>query len=151
MGGHGSGGHPAPLKVRQFRRDRAITRREAQPTGDLKEPPAHFDAEMRDTWRYAIESAPAGLLKRLDLSVLEIWCTAYVLHRRALAEIAKSGTVQVTSKGYQVQSPHVAILNRQQQILLKCCDHLGFSPASRSRVAVDSADTCGDWADVATG
>src|SRR5262245_20159876 len=150
MGGHGSGGHPMPTALKVLRGKGKVNRREPQPVGDLREPPAHFDAEMRDAWSYAIEHAPPGLLKRLDSSVLETWVTAHVLYRRALAAINQHGMTATTPSGYEVQSAHVAILNKQAMILLKTIDHLGFSPASRSRV-VDAADNCGDWAEVATG
>src|SRR5262245_29684961 len=141
MGGHGSGRNPMPQAVKLLRRDRKLTKREPVPVGALGEPPAHFDAETRAVWRAAIAHAPPGLLKQVDASVLEMWCAAHVLHRRALAEVLKADG----------KSPWMAVLNQQAQILLKTIDHLGFSPASRSRVAVDPGDGCGDWADVATG
>src|SRR3712207_5118694 len=52
-------------------------KREPQPVGDLTDPPPHLTRDQAEHWRYAIEHAPAGLLKRLDGSTLAVWCIAY--------------------------------------------------------------------------
>ena len=126
---------PSHLKIiRNSRSKKKPSVYEPQPTGDLKEPPAHFDAELLDVWQYAIQNAPRGLLKRIDSSVLETWCTAHVLHRQALAEVRKVGLlVKAPNTGLPIQSPFLPIVNKQALIMLRAVDHLGFSPASRTR------------------
>jgi phage terminase small subunit len=40
--------------------------------------------------------------------------------------------------GYPVQSPYIAIANRQAEIMLRIASEFGFTPASRSRIATPS-------------
>ena len=60
---------------------------EPQPAGDLVDPPEYMADGAKQAWRYAIESAPEHLLRRLDMSVLEVWSCAADLYRKALALI----------------------------------------------------------------
>jgi hypothetical protein len=45
-----------------------------------------------------------------------------------------------------LQSPYLAILNKQAQIMLKAAAELGFSPSSRSRVQVTADPKDGPFA-----
>lgn len=133
---------------------RKLNDREPKPVGDLKDPPAHFDDELREIWSYAIQHAPAGLLKMIDSSVLETWCTAHALHRRAVAEVRKFGILmKAPNTQLPIQSPWVPIVNKQAFIMLRAVDHLGFSPASRSRIVTGEGPVSGmgGWDEVATG
>ncbi len=38
--------------------------------------------------------------------------------------------------GYPIQSPYVATTNRQAEIMMRIASEFGFTPASRSRIAV---------------
>jgi phage terminase small subunit len=38
--------------------------------------------------------------------------------------------------GYPIQSPYVAIANRQVEIMMRIAAEFGFTPASRSRIAL---------------
>lgn len=88
-------------------------------------------------WCYAIEHAPAGLLKKLDRTVLMIWVVAEDLHRQAAEKLAKFGLLtQAPNSGMPMQSPFLPILNKQAQIMLKAAEQLGFTPASRSRISI---------------
>jgi phage terminase small subunit len=40
--------------------------------------------------------------------------------------------------GYPVQSPYIAIANRQAEIMLRIAPEFGVTPASRSRIAAPS-------------
>jgi len=51
-----------------------------------------------------------------------------------------------------MQSPYLAIANKQAQIMTKAATEMGFTPASRSRVSLpmETADDAFDpWADIA--
>lgn len=37
--------------------------------------------------------------------------------------------------GYPIQSPYVAIANRQTELMLRISSEFGFTPASRGRIA----------------
>ncbi len=150
------GPRPTPTHLKILRGNpghRKLNLNEPKPHGDLKDAPEHFDPELREVWNYAIENAPAGLLKRIDSSVLETWCAAHVLHRRAVAEVRKFGVlVKAPKTGVPVQSPYLPVANKQALIMLKAIDHLGFSPASRTRIMTgEGTKAFGDWEDIATG
>lgn len=133
---------------------RPLNLREPRPQGNLKEAPPHYEADFLDTWNYAIEHSPAGLLKKIDSSALQMWCSAMVIHKWALGELRKSGLlVKAPNTGLPIQSPYLPIVNRQALLVLRAIDHLGFSPAARVRLVSGEpvANDHGDWGDIAAG
>lgn len=150
------GRKPLPTKVKELKgtlQKCRINEREPKPTGDLSEPPEYMSEGAKVAWRYALECAPPQLLKRLDMSVLEVWACAADLYRKAQAGLAKTGLlVKAPITGVPMQSPYLAIANKQAQIMTKAATEMGFTPASRSRVVMP-LDTDHDdrdpWADVA--
>jgi hypothetical protein len=61
------------------------------------------------------------------------------LHREAAEKIARYGLLTKSpNAGLPLQSPYLAILNKQAQITLKAAAELGFSPSSRSWVQLES-------------
>jgi P27 family predicted phage terminase small subunit len=151
------GRNPTPTHLKLLRGNpghRPINKQEPKPVGDLKDAPAYFDDELRQVWEYAIAHAPPGLLKKIDSSVLETWCMAHVLHRRAVAEVRKFGMlVKPPNSQVPVQSPYLPIVNKQAFIMLRAIDHLGFSPASRTRIMTGDlpVGNMGGWDEIATG
>ena len=142
---------PTSLKVVEgtFRKDRANPH-EPKPSGDLSEAPEHFTQEQKAVWDYAIANSPLGLLKKLDLSVLEAWVTACVFHREASKKVSTAGQVIKTPAGYPVMNPYMANMNKQAQIMLKAAAEMGFTPASRSRIVVAEVTLADDpWARLA--
>ena len=125
---------------------RPLNKREPQPKGELYAAPEWMSDSQREGWAYAITNAPRGLLKLLDRSVLAIWVVAEDLHREAAEKVAQYGLLTKSpNAGLPLQSPYLAILNKQAQIMLKAGAELGFSPSSRSRVQVE-ADRSGPFA-----
>ena len=125
---------------------------EPQPPGDLVEPPEYMSEGAKNAWRYAIESAPQYLLRRLDMSVLEVWACAADLYRKAQAGLTKTGLlIKAPNTGVPMQSPYLAIANKQAQIMTKAATEMGFTPASRSRITLptDVADDLDPWSDIA--
>ena len=116
------------------------------------DPPEYMADGPRQAWRYAIERAPEHLLRRRDMSVLEVWSCAADLYRKAQIGIIKTGLlIKAPNTGVPMQSPYLAIANKQAQIMTKAATEMGFTPASRSRITLP-ADTAGDadpWADIA--
>jgi P27 family predicted phage terminase small subunit len=137
---------------------RPLNKDEPQPVGDLFAPPAHLTESQRDAWRYAIDHAPKGLLRKLDRGLLEVWVTAEDLHRQATQEIndhgmfettggseetktSKDGTVTTTvKKGVRIQSPALQVKNRQAEIMMRIASELGFTPTSRSRITLGGGE-----------
>lgn len=143
------GRKPKPLHLRLVegnRGRRPVNQREPKPAGDLAGAPGWFTDEQRAVWRYAIDHAPAGLLKHLDGHTLAIWCIAAEMHQRAVvsqATIDAAGGLPLLSRspeGYTIQSPYLPIINKQAAIMLKAAAELGFTPSSRSRITVQPDD-----------
>ena len=124
---------------------RPLNRKEPRPAGDLLCAPVWMSDAQVKIWDEAIVSAPRGLLKLLDASILGIWVVAKDLHQLANAEIGRSGPMTVTPKtGDVIQSPYVAVLNRQALIMMRAAAEMGFTPSARARVSVDKADEGSD-------
>ena len=106
---------------------------------DPTECPAHFNADQRDAWEYAVRHSPPGMLKRIDSMVLEAWVVSHCLHRRATEEMGRSELLTRTPNDCPVQNPLIAIVNRQALIMSKLASDLGFTPVSRPRILVSGA------------
>lgn len=122
---------------------RPLNKREPKPRGNLYDPPAWLTDEQRVGWEYAIESAPFGLLKRVDRSTLVAWVIAEDLHRQGAEKLNGGALLIKTPNGMPVQSPYLSIVNKQAQIMLKAAGEMGFTPASRSRVEVGEVEQDG--------
>lgn len=150
-----AGRKPLPTTVKKIKGTLQKCRtnlREPKPDGDLVEPPEYMSEGAKSAWRYALDCAPPHLLKRLDMSVLEVWANAADLYRKAQTMIGKSGLlVKAPNTGVPMQSPYLAIANKQAQIMTKAAIEMGFTPASRSRVILplEAMDEQDPWADIA--
>lgn len=117
---------------------RPLNDAEPIPVGDLVEPPEWLTDGQKEIWRGAIAAAPLGLLKILDGSVLVAWVIASSLHRDAAEKVAQYGAViKAPHSGIPMQSPYMAILNKQHSNMCRAAAELGFTPSSRSRVKVE--------------
>jgi P27 family predicted phage terminase small subunit len=134
------GRKPTPTHLKELHGNpgkRRLNKNEPRPDGELYAAPEWMSASQREGWAYAITCSPHGLLKCLDRSVLAIWVVAEDLHREAAEKIAQYGLLtRSPNAGLPLQSPYLAILNKQAQIMLKAGAELGFSPSSRTRVQV---------------
>ena len=151
-----AGRKPLPTTVKKIRGTLQKCRtnlNEPKPQGELVDPPDYMAEGAKSAWRYALQCAPPNLLKRLDMSVLEVWACAADLYRKAQSGINKTGLlVKAPNTGVPMQSPYLAIANKQAQIMTKAATEMGFTPASRSRVSLpmEAADEGMDpWADIA--
>src|SRR5260221_7158133 len=109
---------------------------EPQPEGDLFAPPAWMTPDQQTCWRYAIDHAPKGLLRKLDAALLTIWVVAEDMHRKASEQVQKYGMVVKSPRGLPVRSPFLRIIDDQAEIMMRAASELGFSPTSRSRITL---------------
>jgi len=131
---------------------RPLNRREPKPQGAVGEPPEYLSDGAKAAWRLAVECAPPGLLTPLDSSILLIWATAADLYHKAQEGLTKTGMlIKGPNNGMPIQSPYLAIANKQAQIMAKAATEMGFTPASRSRVTLpmETADNIDPWSDIA--
>ena len=84
------------------------------------------------------------------MSVLEVWSCAADLYRKAQVGLNTTGLLMKSpNMGVPMQSPYLAIANKQAQIMTKAAVEMGFTPASRSRITLPE-QAKGDldpWAD----
>jgi len=121
---------------------RALNEDEPMPEGDLHESPPELSARQVTIWKSAIENTPRGLLRHLDGSLLRTWVVACSRYEEAEAMLQKYGMViKSPEKGIPIQSPYMAILNRQALIMMKAGAELGFSPSARTRISSPSSQT----------
>ena len=118
-----------------------------EPVGDLpttaveREPaPLELSDSQREIWDYALTHAPPGLLKKIDRMQLLVWVIAADLHASAYRAQSKLGLlVRSPKQDLPMQSPYLAIINRQAFILMKAAAELGFTPVSRPRIFAAAA------------
>lgn len=141
------GRKPVPTALHKLRgtfdSSRHGKRRSGEPvaTGDIGAAPGWMDEGQRDAWQFAVKNAPAGILSRIDASVLTAWVIACEEHRRATVALrnwdACGGQEMLIAKkdGY-APSPYLTIVNKAALRMMKAASELGFTPASRPRLGV---------------
>jgi P27 family predicted phage terminase small subunit len=141
----GSAPGAGTLRKARHLRDRAG---EAIAEGGLDRPPAGLTAAQRGAWRYTLQNAPAGVLKKIDRGLLCVWTEAETRHRLA-TKLMGEELVVMTEAG-PVPSPYIAIIDKAGRTMLRAAAELGFSPSSRTRVRVEppakAADPADAWA-----
>ena len=106
--------------------------------------PKGIRPEVKKIWQRAIRSVPHSLLVGIDAEILYQWCLARCLLETAEEKFFASGMLVKTPNGMPVQSPYLAVINRQQQILLALAGELGFTPIARQRLGVDNGAPLAD-------
>jgi P27 family predicted phage terminase small subunit len=135
------GRKPTPTMLKRLHgvEPRRINRHEPIPPSDLPPCPKHFTAEQAELWEFALTNAPPGMVKSLDIGLLEAWCVAYSIHRAATTELSREGLLTVPGikdPDRRVAAPQIGIINRTAALLLRLSSELGFSPTARTRVQV---------------
>lgn len=112
---------------------------EPRPNVAIPECPVELGPVAHREWdRLVGELASLRLLTNLDRATLAAYCGAYALWAEATEAIQKYGTMVKSPSGYPIQSPYVAIANRQAEIMMRIAAEFGFTPASRSRISAPS-------------
>jgi P27 family predicted phage terminase small subunit len=118
---------------------RPLNPAEFNPEPAVPDCPEELGPVARREWdRLVGELAVLRLLTNLDRAALAAYCGAYALWAEAMEAIQKFGTMIKSPTGYPVQSPYLAIANRQAEIMMRIASEFGFTPASRSRVSIPS-------------
>ncbi len=82
------------------------------------------------------ELAELGLLTRIDRGLLAAYCQAHALWVEAVSSIGRYGTMVKSPNGYPMQSPYVAVANKQVDIMVRIAAEFGMTPSSRTRIRV---------------
>ena len=114
---------------------RSLNQAEPRPEAAVPECPAELGPAARREWdRLVAQLEPLNLLTQLDRAALGAYCAAYGLWAEATEAIQKYGLMVKSPSGFPIQSPYLAIANRQAEIMMRIAAEFGFTPASRSRV-----------------
>jgi P27 family predicted phage terminase small subunit len=120
---------------------RPLNRNEPVPETAIPEcPPELSDGARREWDRLIGELSKLRLLTHLDRAALATYCSAYALWAEAVEAIQQYGAMLKSPNGYPVQSPYVAIANRQAELMLRISSEFGFTPASRGRISAPRPD-----------
>ncbi|MFO1109279.1 MAG: phage terminase small subunit P27 family [Bradyrhizobium sp.] len=120
---------------------RPLNPHEPRPEPALPECPSVLNPLARLEWeRLSTELAKLNLITHLDRGALATYCGAYALWAEAMEQIQKYGTIVKSPTGYPIQSPYLAIANRQAEIMIRVAAEFGFTPASRSRISTPEMD-----------
>jgi P27 family predicted phage terminase small subunit len=112
----------------------------------IPDPPVFLVGYAADEWRHvAIELYRMRLLSTVDTAALAAYCQAYKIWRETtemMTEIAARGAFMkgylLKRKGEAIKNPLNAIAGRAAQDMVRYSAEFGFTPSSRSRVAVGS-------------
>ena len=94
------------------------------------------DEAGKEWKRLAKELAELGLLTGLDRGLLAASCQAHALWVEAVSSIERYGTMVKSPNGYPIQSPYVAVANKQVEIMGRIAAEFGMTPSSRTRIRV---------------
>jgi P27 family predicted phage terminase small subunit len=134
------GRKPLPSNVVRLRGNPGKRRlNDAEPRPVAKAPPCPpcLGDEARKEWqRLSQELAELGLLTGLDQGMLAAYCQAHALWVEAVASIERYGTMVKSPNGYPMQSPYVAVANKQVDIMVRIAAEFGMTPSSRTRIRV---------------
>ena len=98
-------------------------------------PPELGPSAQREWNRLVGELAGLRVLTNLDRAALAAYCGAYALWAEATEAIQKYGVMVKSPSGFPMQSPYLAIANRQAEIMMRISAEFGFTPASRGRIS----------------
>jgi P27 family predicted phage terminase small subunit len=136
------GRRPKPTRMKVLTGNpgkRPLNESEPNPKVAVPECPTQLGPLARLEWdRLVGELSTLKLLTNLDRAALAAYCGAYALWAEAMEAIQKYGTMVKSPSGYPIQSPYVAIANRQAEIMMRIASEFGFTPASRSRISTPS-------------
>lgn len=138
------GRRPKPTRLKVLAGNpgkRPLNHEEPRPAPEIPScPPELGPGARREGDRLVGELGKLKLLTNLDRAALAAYCGAYALWSEATEAIQKFGTMVKSPSGYPIQSPYVAIANRQAELMMRISAEFGFTPASRSRISTSQAE-----------
>jgi len=140
------GREPTPTRLRQLRGNpgkRTLNGQEPRPVVRAPPCPRELSPVAKKEWRrLAHQLNVMKLMTDLDRAILAAYCQAYALWAEAVSALRKYGTMVKSPSGFPMQSPYVAVANKQAELMIHIAVEFGLTPSSRSRLAV-SARTAG--------
>lgn len=104
--------------------------------------PEHLSDDARGCIEVIKASMPASVYSALDSFLLSAFATAWALHKLAAHKINDPNfehVIAVGDGGAEMQSPWLAILNKQAALMATLGDRLGLDPKSRAALKLPGA------------
>ena len=138
------GRRPKPTRIKVLTGNpgkRPLNKNEPRPDPAVPACPPELGPSAQREWdRLVGDLSKFHLLTNLDRAALAAYCGAYALWAEATEAIQKFGSMVKSPSGYPMQSPYIAIANRQAEIMMRIASEFGFTPASRSRISMPQQD-----------
>ncbi|MDA8095576.1 MAG: phage terminase small subunit P27 family [Betaproteobacteria bacterium] len=116
------------------------------PTVEIPRAPTHLKGAALKEWkRVTPELETLGLISRIDVAALAMYCTAwgrYVEAEEKIRELGEKGLVDITPNGFKVQGVWLNVANKAMEQCKSFLAEFGMSPSARSRVT--PSDATGD-------
>jgi len=127
---------PTALKVLEGNPGKGkLNKCEPNPGKDMPQCPDWLLDDAKDEWnRLADKMNQMGILSEVDQAAFAAYCQSWARWKEAQEQIEINGSVFVTEKGYQQQSPWVGIANTSQKLMIQAAGEFGLTPSSRSRI-----------------
>jgi P27 family predicted phage terminase small subunit len=140
------GKKPKPASVKALHGTQRPDRQKAEPqppAGDLVPSPQIGSIQYaRGFWDHYVATAPLGMLKPVDVPLLERLCVALALAHQAMDDVAKRGLIVKAGKAkVQMQNPYLPVVNRQTEIARKLASELGLPVTARARLDAPDVPT----------
>ena len=153
------GRKPLPTELHRLKGSFNVTKhgrdRTGEPiaTGALLGPPDWMSESQQESWRFAVQNAPTGILKQIDRGILTVWIVAEDDHRTATmaqAALNKEAVLPMLTKdknSSMAVSPYQHIKMNSALLMVKAASELGFTPAARPRLATgaDGGHEASEW------
>jgi P27 family predicted phage terminase small subunit len=138
------GRRPTPTRMKVLTGNpgkRALNKSEPRPDPVVPACPPELGPGAQREWNRLVgDLSKLNLITSLDRAALATYCGAYALWAEATEAIQKFGTMVKSPNGFPMQSPYIAIANRQAEIMMRIASEFGFTPASRSRISMPQHD-----------
>jgi hypothetical protein len=139
------GNRPKPVADKRIRGNpgnRALTTIVPAPRGGAIICPVHVAANQtaQAYWDMYLANAAPGHLAPMDAPLLARLCMSLARVDEAERLMGANMLVKAPNTGLPIQSPYLAIINRQTEIARKLASELALPPAQRNRLGIHDGD-----------
>jgi phage terminase small subunit len=117
---------------------RGLTTLVPPPKGGALICPVHVagNDRARGYWDHYLANAAPGHLAPIDSPLLARLCMTLARADKAEQQLGDQLTIVSPKSGMNLQSPLMAIINRQTELAVKLCAQLSLPPAERNRLGI---------------
>jgi P27 family predicted phage terminase small subunit len=136
------GRRPKPTRLRKLEGNpgkRPINPDEPEPPAGIVACPEYLDASGKREWGriYPLLTA-SKILTELDATALGAYCQEYSKWIAAEEKVKKLGSIVTSPSGYPILNPYVSLGKNALQAMHRFLVEFGMTPASRSRLRIES-------------